>query len=183
MTTANTHYTELLYKMASEDREKDMINLIDSNSDIDINGWNSRGMTPLHSSVIFGACECMKVLIKKGADVNIKRRNDKWSPLHSAIGTQHHACFPKCIIYLLENGAEVDAMDENKNTPLYIAVSSNNFNAVDLLIKYGADVTKVGGPFSMNPLQIAANRTPWPTCIMPLIRRPISYRVKQGVFN
>ena len=31
----------------------------------------------------------------------------------------------------------------------------------------------------MNPLQIAANRTPWPTCIMPLIRRPISYRVNK----
>lgn len=47
---------------------------------------------------------------------------------------------------LLENGANVDAVEIYKNTPLHYAVSGTtygHYNVADLLIQHGADVDAI----------------------------------------
>lgn len=42
------------------------------------------GTTPLLISIIQECTECAEVLLKKGADPNLQRGTDMWTPLHMA---------------------------------------------------------------------------------------------------
>jgi len=53
------------------------------NNQIDINVRNSRGMTPLHMSAMYGNPLCASVLIENGADINAKD-NEGLTPLQRA---------------------------------------------------------------------------------------------------
>jgi ankyrin repeat protein len=46
-----------------------------------------------------------------------------------------------CIIdVLIKNGARVNSRDQNGNTPLFYAITRDNFNIVELLVKNGSNV-------------------------------------------
>ncbi|MCD4654049.1 ankyrin repeat domain-containing protein [bacterium] len=85
-----------------------------------------------------GDLEAVKTCIKNGADVNSK--NDRgWTTLHWAAFKGHL----KIAEYLIQQGAEVDALAKNNNnkTPLMLAALEGKANVVDLLIKNGANVS------------------------------------------
>ena len=50
---------------------------------------------------------------------------------------------------LIEKGAAVDVMDENSNTPLYIAVGKGHKDVVELLIRHGGETRT---PWSGSPI-------------------------------
>ncbi|KAK6354169.1 hypothetical protein TWF730_008582 [Orbilia blumenaviensis] len=82
------------------------------------------------------------------------KASPKYTPLWYAVSKGNHASIVKT---LLENGACANNNgDENQDTPLHQAVSQDNLEVVQLLLKHGADIE--AGGVSKTPLCDAAAR-------------------------
>ena len=100
-------------------------------------------VTPLTVAVRNGNLDCVKVLLKYGAD--IEERGDF---MHNY--KIHKSCTPLFIAatcgndeilrFLVENGANVNATEDFGLTPLMAAVSNQLLDAVTFLIDQGADL-------------------------------------------
>jgi ankyrin repeat protein len=124
------------------------------------------GNTPLHYAVEDGQIQMIKLLLGHGANIDAKNELDE-TPLHSLIHIPDNEETVKLLLdkganpntisrgtpllndavdygdeemvkLLLEKGANVNSMDAKGNTPLQIAVKSNNQSMIQLLVKYGA---------------------------------------------
>lgn len=82
-----------------------------------------------------GYTDCMKALLKAGADVNAKTKDEE-TALMLAVDGGHM----DCVKALLEAGADVNAKNKNGWTALMAAVAKNNVDCVKVLLKAGADV-------------------------------------------
>lgn len=65
---------------------------------------------------------------------------------------------------LLEQGAEVNAMDEKGNTPLHYAAQGGYTELCKLLLEHGADVNVMGNRYCWTPLHFAAEEGCTETC-------------------
>ena len=106
-----------------------------------------------------GYTEVVSFLIKQGADVNAKR-NDGWTPLHSAAYNRHE----DTARILLTAGANVNAKTRRGTTPLHAAVSRgykgpNNEDVVRILLEKRAEVNARDNN-GYTALDVAAERTP-----------------------
>ncbi len=79
--------------------------------------------------------EMVKLLIKCGADANIKNENGE-TVLICAIKKRN----TDIVKYLISHGADVNAKDNNGDTPLICAVKKKSISMVKHLIEHGADV-------------------------------------------
>lgn len=80
----------------------------------------------------------VEILINNGADVNgIDVENQ--SVLHHAVINPQYVS-TDFIKYLVDKGANINTQDVYGHTPLFIAWGLKNKNAVDVLIKLGADI-------------------------------------------
>lgn len=71
------------------------------------------GSTPLITAAVFGQTEAARLLIEKGASVNVK--NNEGS---TALLTAAFFCHTEIVKLLLEKGAEVNALNNRDETPL-----------------------------------------------------------------
>ena len=100
--------------------------------------------TPLHSAVLYGDFEMVRILLKYKADVN--QSNGRDTPLHYASrGIQggrsiDTLSLSKVARLLLEHGADVNARNHERATPLHIAVEDGRVEVVQVLLEHGADV-------------------------------------------
>ena len=155
--------------------------LLDHGAEVDAHDRN--GVTPLMFAVHdLGFPEIVKLLIEKGAQVDA-RSNSGSTPLHRA--AQASTSMFRYIIVesnrsrstavrkesakrplnnaqlLLDKGAQVDARDEDGNTPLILAAKgSNRPKFIQLLIDKGAEVN-VRNNDGWTPLMIAARGSGW----------------------
>ncbi|XP_073537331.1 protein phosphatase 1 regulatory subunit 27 [Phyllobates terribilis] len=70
------------------------------------------GMGALHEAVLSGNLECVKLLVKYGADIE-QRDENGWTPLHMACSDAH----PHIARYLLSLGAEKDVVNSEGEKP------------------------------------------------------------------
>ncbi|CAH1104618.1 unnamed protein product [Psylliodes chrysocephalus] len=105
--------------------------------DIRINTRNSQGQTPLFLAVRYGHFESVKHLLEKGANVNLPY-NREVTPLHESVQ------YPDIAHILIKNGADIDAVDYNNDTPLHNAVVDSCIETVCMLLYYGADANAIG---------------------------------------
>ncbi|KAL4648054.1 protein phosphatase 1 regulatory subunit 27, partial [Arapaima gigas] len=70
------------------------------------------GMAALHEAVLSGNLECVKLLVKYGADIH-QRDEEGWTPLHMACSDS----FPHIAKYLLSLGANPEAVNECGEKP------------------------------------------------------------------
>ncbi|KAM8945676.1 protein phosphatase 1 regulatory subunit 27 [Pelodytes ibericus] len=70
------------------------------------------GMAALHEAVLSGNLDCVKLLIKYGADIE-QRDENGWTPLHMACSDGH----PHIARYLLSLGACQDVVNSEGETP------------------------------------------------------------------
>jgi len=89
---------------------------------------NSEGI--LAELALFGNIDGVKRHLAAGADVNVKDRLGRWTPLHNA-ATQGHK---EIVKLLVENGADV------KDVPMLTVVILGHKEIVELSINAGADV-------------------------------------------
>ncbi len=112
---------------------------------------NTNGNTPLRFAVRSGNLAEVKILLKKGADVNAKDETYFMTPLHYATVYGHK----EIVELLIEKGADVNAKDENDFTPLHYATVYGHKEIVELLIEKGADVNAKDETYFMTPLHYA----------------------------
>ena len=119
--------TALTYAAAAG--KKDCVNLLIAAAAEDKN-------TPLLCAAMENRCECLRILVEAGTDVNIKGKS--WN---SAVTLVIHCSV--CAEVLLEAGADVNATNIDGLSPLLLSIKSRNIPCVKLLLKYGVDVNWV----------------------------------------
>jgi ankyrin repeat protein len=99
---------------------------------------NEAGWAALHWAAKMNRPEVVKVLIKAGAKVDAEANINYHfgTPLHIAAGAAERT---DALKELLVAGADVDARDDEGNSPLHFAVSRSAIEAVRELLRYGAD--------------------------------------------
>ncbi|KAF4494140.1 hypothetical protein FAGAP_9731 [Fusarium agapanthi] len=118
--------------------------LLNLGSDPDIQ--DSKGLTALHAacaSVEEGSTEVVQVLLKNGADPNVKADATGFAPIHHLIEASRNAAEPwDCngkLETLLKGGADINAPDTLGRTPIHLASCIPWCNSVfDLLYNRGA---------------------------------------------
>jgi ankyrin repeat protein len=109
----------------------------------DPNAADDVGQTPLHWAAYIGRSDIVRLLLKYGANLNIKTKYDGRTPLHVA------AAYEVSVVKLLiKYGADVNARDSRGRTPLYIALEERNVDVVKALLRHGADP-------NMAPIELA----------------------------
>jgi ankyrin repeat protein len=93
-----------------------MTQLLDAGAGV--NGDKDGGSTPLDIAATFGNLEGARLLVWRGADVNLK--SNDWPPLFSAIN-QGHFDVAK---FLIEKGANVKATTGNNETALHVVAGT-----------------------------------------------------------
>merc|ERR1719419_266069 len=112
----------------------------------DINAQDDNGMTPLSCACDSGSPEVAKLLISHGADLHQTDFEDDQTPLFFACGRNNPPeKLKELIAILVSSGAEVNARDVFKSTPLHTAAYHGVSAAVESLISHGADVHAVEG--------------------------------------
>ena len=100
--------------------------------DIKLEVGAANGDTALMLASYLANFEAVKSLISAGAKVH----RSGWTALHYAAAAGQ----PEIIAYLLDQGAQIDAISPNRTTPLMMAVSSGRNKAVSVLIERGANL-------------------------------------------
>jgi hypothetical protein len=90
----------------------------------------------LHLAVKYGHLDIVKLLVKNGADVNLKNSEGS-TPLH-IVGGDDEAV--RVAEFLIENGANINLKNEYGNTPLHNAVAYWRIKTVILFVLNGADI-------------------------------------------
>lgn len=98
-----------------------------------IDATNARDETALMLVALQGDLESVKLLVKRGAEVN----RPGWTPLHYAAAGGH----VPVIAFLLDENAYIDAQSPNRTTPLMMAARHGHSEVVRLLVQAGADPT------------------------------------------
>lgn len=114
--------------------------LLSNNADVNLEGGE-------HGSAIVAAAaaynvkeaqEIIRLLLRKGADIESKDKNKKTALHHSS----RYGTLPVFQL-LLENGADVKSVSDFGQTALHVASVYGRENAVQTLVKYGSDIHHV----------------------------------------
>ena len=124
-------------------------------------GDHLKCLSPLISAAVHNRLECIQLLVKLGADVNLTKKRQ--TALGAAAEQGHH----KCVELLIELGANVNVADQTVRQALMCAIHAKSTMAhikcIEILIKSGADVNAIySSPYGEStPLRVAAyNSTP-----------------------
>jgi len=100
-----------------------------------IDQYASDGFTPLGLAAYFGHDQVVRLLLERGAQVNLAARNaQQVTPLHSAVSGRHEAIMR----LLLESGADPNIPQAGDITPLMQAAQGGHDWMVRLLLDHGA---------------------------------------------
>ncbi|KAM3861179.1 NF-kappa-B inhibitor epsilon [Diretmus argenteus] len=96
---------------------------------------NWRGLTCLHLATLSRERHLMKLLMKKGADLNIQEGTSGKTALHLAVELHDEPS----VTLLLSKGGNVDVAMFNGCTPLHLAVGRQDATIANILCQSGAD--------------------------------------------
>ena len=106
------------------------------------------------SLLITGHNEVLRLLIRRGANIDFSRAGDGATPLHLATKAGHIDVTET----LLSKGAYVNAADRNGNTPLHLAAVGGQREIIDCLLRHGAD-TEVVNKGGKTPSDVTKDKT------------------------
>ncbi len=101
------------------------------------------GNTLLHASAAGRNLDVLKFIIETGVNVDLLNSNNE-TPLHSHVNTGYLSA--DIIKLLLTHGADSNLISRGGKTILYKCVKYDNYNAVKLLLEYGANVNTPSKP-------------------------------------
>jgi len=111
--------------------------------------WEGKNL--LHIAAMLGNTEMAQLALSHDIGINSITSNSKETPLH--LCAQYSGAFMAS--FLLDNGADLALLDEDKNSPLFRAIESEKEDIVKVFVERGIDVNV---PFSSGiyPLELAA---------------------------
>lgn len=113
------------------------------------------GWTPLHLACFFDRPEAVRLLLDRGASVEVTSHNAMANrPLHAALAG---GAGREVVEAMLDSGAEVGAQAGGGYTPLHLAASRGSAELVELLLDRGA-VPSSRADDGSTPPEIAAER-------------------------
>lgn len=104
--------------------------LLENGAAVSGSSRNAMRVAPLHSAVARRDVESVRLLLRKGADVNARQQGG-FTPLHGVAAAGHE----DLVAVLLEWGAEADARAENGKTPIDLARERGNDKVVEMLTR------------------------------------------------
>lgn len=123
---------KLLIAAAAAGKRKDVEKLIKSN--VNVNGKDASGLTPLMAAAHQGKTDIVKVLIEAGANLE-----DKDKDAYTALMFACNAGNTDCVKLLIKHGANVHAREKTESTALMFAAQHGHDDIVKLLLAQGAD--------------------------------------------
>ena len=102
-----------------------------------VSAWNEDGFTPLHLAAFFRRPETARLLVERGALIDVVARNEQLqvTPLQSAAAAREE----ETAALLLERGADPNARQRGGFTALHAAAQHGDAPFVALLLAHGAD--------------------------------------------
>jgi len=107
----------------------------------EVNAFDDFGNTALHYAVLGGAKECCEILVNAGATVEQKNTSKHNTPLN--LGCLAEQTDTDTLEYLLSQGADINAADDEGQTPLMLACMTADSQRISFLLNNSADVNYV----------------------------------------
>ena len=126
---------------------------------VDINAFNFEGLSALHWAVIKGNVEVTRLLIREGANIEIK--DSKWGSTPLLFACQNGKT--KIVKLLFENGADIDAENDEGTSAIHFAAQSGKIDLVDILLQKGLDINSKNN-LEENPLHYTLYPRHFPAC-------------------
>ena len=125
-----------VFDAAAVGRTRGLEELLDGEPEL-VTSWSPDGFTALHLAAFFGQEEAAKILLERGAEVNLVARHATLhvTPLHSAAAGSHS----EIVKLLLEHGADPNAAQDGGFTPLHSAAQNDDRESAEALLEAGAD--------------------------------------------
>jgi uncharacterized protein len=144
-----------VFDAAATGRTRGMAELIDAAPELARN-WSADGFTPLHYAAFFGQEDAARILLERGAEVEVVARNEsiRVTPLHSAAAGSHAGI----VKLLLEAGADPNAAQDGGYTPLHSAAQNDDRESAEALLAAGADPS-LASDDGKTPAQLAGDGT------------------------
>merc|ERR1711988_161315 len=117
--------------------------LCENYSDLDV--CDKNGQTALHIACREGHFDLARVLLEHGCSPNIRDHSLGKTPLHMVTGTGNHAMCELLVV----NGSDVNIVDNDGSTPLYISSVEGHSEIRELLLRYSkvqSDTTRALSP-------------------------------------
>ncbi|KAH7142003.1 ankyrin repeat-containing domain protein [Dactylonectria macrodidyma] len=125
--------------------------LLSPEVDLQVNAPDLAGVMPLHFAAPICEARVWR-LLEAGADAACPAKNGR-VPLHEAATGNVNSLAILCQ-KMMESDLSVDFTDDNGETPLHEAARAGNLQAVKILVKSGADITRTNKK-GLTALQIA----------------------------
>ena len=144
-----------VFDAAAVGRTRGLEELLDGEPELAAS-WSPDGFTALHLAAFFGQAEAAKVLLERGAEVNLVARNANIhvTPLHSAAAGSH----AEIVKLLLEHGGDPNAAQDGGFTPLHSAAQNDDRESAEALLEAGADPSLVNDD-GQTPADLAGDET------------------------
>lgn len=114
----------------------------------------------LKCAVEEGDAEAVRLCLEQGASVNCQFKDDLYTPLHTACSSGTSQGSIDVLNLLLEEGADANACNKWKETPLLIAANNGHYAACEALLKHGADPS-LCSEAGWSALTFAAHKVCW----------------------
>ncbi len=147
----NLYKKDGLYTDLEQRNVKAVEKRIDSQEEVINRRFYGLNATPLHIAAGLGDIEMMDMLLRKGANIEVKGYRNLCEPIHLAAGKGHI----KAVEFLLKNGAHIDAKDRDNETPLHDAAYNNQAEMIGYLVKHGANINAKSNCYHLTPLEEA----------------------------
>ncbi|XP_038592038.1 ankyrin repeat and SOCS box protein 3 isoform X2 [Micropterus salmoides] len=105
---------------------------------------------PLYAAVDGGYKEVVELLLSKGAEVNRTHTASCWTCLHQAVYKGHSE-----IVHILVNVCNLEALDDHRISPLFVAAQYGQQQCLEILVNAGANVNTQAADLA-TPLLIAS---------------------------
>ncbi|XP_056149687.1 ankyrin repeat and SOCS box protein 10 [Lampris incognitus] len=106
--------------------------------------------TPLHITAGRGFADCLRLLLQRGANVDLAPGGS--TALHEAC----ESCQPECAKLLLSHGANASAVTEDGLMPLHVCTGPESLDCAKYLLQYGGAINGRSLDEDDTPLHVAA---------------------------